>query len=98
MALFGMSVTPVAQQLHETAHAHMEAAGQGRRRGKAVDEARDVADYSDVVRVGIDDTARKRNQSYISIMADLDGQRALACPGRHARQGQGRLRQALRRA
>jgi hypothetical protein len=46
--------------------------------GKAVDEARDVADYSDVVRVGIDDTARKRNQSYISIMANLDHQRAIA--------------------
>ena len=41
-------------------------------------EARDAADYSDVVRVGIDDTARKRNQSYISIMADLDHQRAMA--------------------
>ncbi|WP_256436751.1 hypothetical protein [Atopobium sp. oral taxon 416] len=39
-------------------------------------EARDAADYSDVVRVGIDDTARRRGQSYISIMANLDGQRA----------------------
>ena len=30
------------------------------------------------MRVGIDDTARRRGQSYISIMADLDGQRAVA--------------------
>jgi transposase len=30
------------------------------------------------VRVGIDDTARRRGQSYISIMANLDGQRAVA--------------------
>jgi transposase len=43
-----------------------------------VTEARDAADYSDVVRVGIDDTARRRGQSYISIMANLDGQRAVA--------------------
>jgi transposase len=28
--------------------------------------------------VGIDDTARRRNQSYISIMANLDHQRAIA--------------------
>ena len=41
-------------------------------------EARDAADYSGVVRVGIDDTAKRRNQSYISIMANLDGQRAIA--------------------
>ena len=41
-------------------------------------EARDAADYSDVVRVSIDDTARKCNQSYISIMANLDCQRAVA--------------------
>ncbi|QUC02139.1 transposase [Atopobium sp. oral taxon 416] len=30
------------------------------------------------MRVGIDDTAKRRNQSYISIMANLDGQRAVA--------------------
>ena len=46
--------------------------------GKAVAEARDAADYSDVARVGIDDTARRRGQSYISIMANLDCQRAIA--------------------
>ena len=41
-------------------------------------EARDTADYSGVVRVGIDDTAKRRGQSYISIMANLDCQRAVA--------------------
>ena len=41
-------------------------------------EARDAADYSDVVCVGIDDTAKRRNQSYISIMANLDCQRTVA--------------------
>ena len=41
-------------------------------------EARDAADYSGVVRVSIDDTAKRRNQSYISIMANLDCQRAIA--------------------
>ena len=41
-------------------------------------EARDAADYSDVVRVSIDDTAKRCNQSYISIMANLDHQRAVA--------------------
>ena len=30
------------------------------------------------MRVSIDDTAKRRNQSYISIMANLDGQRAVA--------------------
>ena len=38
-------------------------------------EVRDAADYSDVVRVSIDDTAKRRNQSYISI---IDHQRAIA--------------------
>ena len=46
--------------------------------GKAVAEARDTADYSGVVCVSIDDTAKRRNQSYISIMANLDCQRAVA--------------------
>jgi hypothetical protein len=60
-----------------------------------VTEARDTADYSGVVHVGIDDTARKCNQSYISIMANLDCQRAVAVTqGRD----KGALGQALRRA
>ena len=40
-------------------------------------EARDAADYSGVMRVSIDDTAKRRNQSYISIMVNLDHQRAV---------------------
>ena len=72
MALSGMSVTAIAHLMHETDTRIW------RLLGKAVAEARDAADYSDVVRVGIDDTARKRGQSYISIMADLDHQRAIA--------------------
>ncbi|RRF98012.1 MAG: hypothetical protein DUD39_11835 [Coriobacteriaceae bacterium] len=72
MALSGMSVVAIAHLMHETDTRIW------RLLGKAVAEARDAADYSDVVRVGIDDTARRRGQSYISIMADLDGQRAVA--------------------
>lgn len=45
---------------------------------RAVAEAREGADYSGVARVGIDDTARARGQSYISVMADLDGRRVVA--------------------
>ena len=72
MALSGMTVTAIAGLIHETDTRIW------RLLGKAVTEARDAADYSDVVRVSIDDTARKRNQSYISIMANLDHQRAVA--------------------
>ena len=45
--------------------------------GKATSKVRDAADYSRVVCVGTDDTAKRRNQSCISIMADLDRQRAI---------------------
>lgn len=45
---------------------------------RAVSEARAAADYSGVARVGIDDTSRARGQSYISVMADLDGRRVVA--------------------
>ena len=72
MALFGMTVTAIAHLVHETDTRIW------RLLGKAVSEARDAADYSDVVRVGIDDTARRRGQSCIGIMAGLDGQRAMA--------------------
>lgn len=72
MALSGMAVTAMAHLVHETDTRIW------RLLGKAVAEARDAADYSDVVRVGIDDTARRRGQSCISIMADLDGQRVIA--------------------
>ena len=72
MALSGMTVTAIAHLVHETDTRIW------RLLGKAVSEARDAADCSDVVRVGIDDTAGRRGQSYTSIMADLDGQRAIA--------------------
>lgn len=72
MALSGMAVTAIAHLVHETDTRIW------RLLGKAVAEARDAADYSDVVRVGTDDTARRRGQSCISIMADLDGRRAIA--------------------
>jgi len=46
--------------------------------GKATSKARDAADYSRVVRVGTGDTAKRCDQSCISIMADLDYQRTPA--------------------
>lgn len=72
MALSGMAVTAMAHLVHETDTRIW------RLLGKAVAEARDAAGYSDVVRVGTGGTARRRGQSCISIMADLDGQRAIA--------------------
>lgn len=45
---------------------------------RAVSEARAAADYSGVTRVGIDETARRRGQNYISTMVDLDGARVVA--------------------
>ena len=85
MALSGMTVTAIAHLVHETDTRIW------RLLGKAVDEARDAADYSDVVRVGIDDTARKRNQSYISIIANLDCQRAVAITQGRGKGALGRL-------
>ena len=75
MALFGLSVAAIAYLVHETAHAHMVPAGQGGVAGKGCRRTT-PPDYSGVVRIEIDDTARKRNQSYISIMANFDHQRA----------------------
>lgn len=72
MALSGMAVTAMAHLVHETDTRIW------RLLGKAVAEARDAADYSDVVRVGTGGTAGRRGQSCIRIMADLDGQRAIA--------------------
>lgn len=45
---------------------------------RAVARARDGADYSDVRRVGIDETSRARGHTYISTMLDLDGRRCVA--------------------
>ena len=85
MALSGMTVTAIAHLVHETDSRIW------RLLMKAVSEARDAADYSGVVRVGIDDTARRRGQSYISIMADLDGQRAVAVTEGRGKGAVGRL-------
>ena len=54
--------------------------------GRAVAQARGSADYSDVRRVGIDETSRSKGHTYISTMLDLDGRRC-ARRGRRKRQG-----------
>ena len=59
--------------------------------GRAVAEARGAADYSGVSRVGIDDTACRRGQSYISTMVDLDGRRVVAVTQGRDRGAVGRL-------
>ncbi|MCG5547133.1 transposase, partial [Halorhodospira sp. M38] len=48
-----------------------------------VGAARAQEDYSEVRAVGIDETAARRGQDYITIFQDLDARRLLfACPGR----------------
>lgn len=48
-----------------------------------VDDARAQEDHSDVTRIGVDETASRRGQNYISLFHDLDGKRLLfACEGR----------------
>ncbi len=54
--------------------------------GRAVAQARGSADYSDVRRVGIDETSRAKGHTYISTMLDLDGRRC-ARRGRRKRLG-----------
>ena len=44
----------------------------------AVAEARAAADYSGVTRVGVDETACKRGQSYVTTLVDLDARRVVA--------------------
>ena len=46
--------------------------------GKATSKARDAAGYSEVVRVGTDDTVKRCDQSCISIIVNLDYQRTRA--------------------
>jgi transposase len=51
--------------------------------GHYVERAREQADYSAVRAVGVDETASRRGQRYITLFHDLDGQRLLfACEGR----------------
>ena len=54
--------------------------------GRAVAQARGSADYSDVRRVGIDETSRAKGHTYISTMPGPDGRR---CARRGGRQRQG---------
>ena len=70
MALFGMGVAAISLCTRQPACIW-------RLLGKATSKARDAADYSRVVRVGIDDTAKRCDQSCISIMADLNRQCAI---------------------
>ena len=42
-----------------------------------VDSARENADYSEVKRVGVDETSSKRGHNYVSVFVDLDGPRVL---------------------
>ena len=50
-----------------------------------VDQARNEQDYSDVTRIGVDETASKRGHNYISIFVDMDKSKVLfATPGKGA--------------
>lgn len=72
MALSGMTATAIAGRVRESDSRVWGILN------RAVSEARGAADYSGVARVGIDDTARRRGQNYISTMVDLDGGRVVA--------------------
>lgn len=72
MALSGMTVTAIARQLRVSDRRVWYMLR------RAVSEARGASDYSGVARVGIDDTARRRGQNYVSTMVDLDGRRVVA--------------------
>ena len=72
MALSGMTVTQISSQVGESDSRIWAMLG------RAVGEAREGADCSGVTRVGIDDTARRRGQNYISTMVGLDGRRVIA--------------------
>ncbi|MBM3740144.1 MAG: ISL3 family transposase, partial [Acidobacteria bacterium] len=50
-----------------------------------VDQARAIADHSQVKRVGMDETASRRGQRYVSLFVDMDRRRVLfATPGKSA--------------
>lgn len=85
MALSGMTVAAIASRVRE-GDARVWALLR-----RAVSEARCAADYSAVERVGIDDTARRRGQSYISTMVDLDARRVVAVTEGRDRGAVGRL-------
>lgn len=85
MALSGMTVAAIASRVRE-GDARVWALLR-----RAVAEARGSADYSAVERVGIDGTARRRGQSYISTMVDLDARRVVAVTEGRDRGSVGRL-------
>ena len=85
MALSGMTVAAIASRVRE-GDARVWALLR-----RAVAEARGSADYSAVERVGIDDAARGRGQSYISTMVDLDARRVVAVTEGRDRGSVGRL-------
>lgn len=76
----GSTVKAVAEALGEDDHRLWDMLG------RAVAQARGSADYSDVRRVGIDETSRSKGHTYISTMLDLDGRRC-ARRGRRRRLG-----------
>lgn len=87
MALSGLTAVQMASALR------MSDGAVWRMLRRAACEARGAADYSDVTRVGIDETACRRGQSHVSTMVDLDGRRVVAvCEGR----GQGARRRGSR--
>lgn len=50
-----------------------------------VDQARNEQDYSDVTRIGVDETSSKKGHNYISIFVDMDQSKVLfATPGKGA--------------
>ena len=85
MALSGMTATQVAGQLRVSDSRVWTILS------RAVGEALDSADYSGVRRVGIDDTACRRGQNYISTMVDLDARRVVAVTAGRDRAAVGRL-------
>ena len=69
--------------MRSTARAVAESVGEGDAKvwgviNRAVAQARQGADYSGVTKVGLDETAKARGQSYISTMMDLGGARVVA--------------------
>lgn len=85
MALSGMTVVSIAKQLRVSDSRVWYMLN------RAVGEARGRADYSGVTRVGVDDTARRRGQNYVSTMVDLDGRRVVAVTEGRDRGAIGRL-------
>lgn len=72
MALSGMTVSGIARVLDETDTRLW------RMIRACVARARESADYSDVVAIGVDETARKRGHNYLTAFVDLDYRRVIS--------------------